>query len=553
MARILILLLVTTAAFGAAQMEPRTLISPISGKPFTVIDIPVTSGNKRILGVEGATDMGTDDDGCRHSSGPSEYEHYVVIDPYSYFSALGVEYGQNGKFNNRLSQEFKQWVISADGFHSEWVMDKDKLHSRAQRIGKAKGEQVPPIQDWVMPQNMIPLEKKYRMALFCYRRRGATDAFLGKLALTAAWAIRARINKPLMDSRLRPGIEEVNDRIAKHVVDGEVFDVKVFHEAYTKVFESSRLTDEGYFTAGIALVGFALRVGDFAQAMQVLDDMKKRFDGDKDMHVFFRGLVRDRRTMITTDYLGFLDTSIKHMVSAIANEEFPRAKLPEIVLVVAESYRRMGDGFRAYDWYLTLADMEETDPRLRRQIRESGKVPSVDAPYPVLLGWRADEYLERLTAEGVTHTGTISGPDAKLLNAIINEGLGTLAYSNPAWKPRTGGDLRELTKIMQDVGLAVLDYTERSGEWPEGLGQLWVSGVIPDRNRYNRFHDIINGEPLVYKPVGGGLRGLPRNTVVLSTASAVSTNQGPRYGAFLADLSVVWTAEKLEPGSLHTP
>lgn len=553
MHRTLVLVLIALTALPASQMEPRTLISPINGKPFTVVDIPVTSGSQRILGVEGAADMGTDDDGCRHSSGPSEYEHYVVTCPYTYFSALGVEYGKKGIFTNRLSDDFKRWVVSPDAFHSEWVIDKDKFHDRARRIAQAKGEALPSIGDWVIPQQMIPLEKKYRTALFCYNRRGATDAFLGKLALTAAWAIRARLNKPLLDVRMRPGIEEVNDRIAKYVVDGEEFDVDSFHEAYTKVFTTSRLTDEGYFTAGMALVGFALRVGDLAQAMETLDAMKKRFDGNEDMHKFFRGLVRDRRNSITTDYLGFLDTTNKHLTAAIANEEFPRAKLPEIVLVVAESYRRMGDRLRSYDWYLTLADMEETDPRLRRQIRESGKVPSIDAPYPVLLGWRADEALARMTRDGVTHSGTVSGPDSRLLNAIINEGLGTLEYENPNWKPRTGGDIRELTKVMQDIGLAVLDYTERSGEWPESLGRLWVAGVIPDRNRYNRFHDVIVGKPLRYQPGDGTLRQLPRNTVIISTSAAVPTNQGPRYGAFLADLSVVWVAEPLEPGTLHQP
>jgi hypothetical protein len=246
-----ILVSVSGTAFGS-QMEPRTLTSPINGKPFTVVDIPVTSGTKRVLGVEGSADMGTDDDGCRHSSGVNEYEHYVVTDPHTYFSALGVEYGQNGKFNNRLSQEFKQWVMSTDGFHSEWVIDKDKYHDRARRIAKAKGESLPDISEWAIPQQMIPLEKKFRTALFCYNKRGATDAFLGKLALTGAWAVRARINKPLLDSRMRPGIEEVNSHIAKHIVDGEVNEHCIL--AVAILVDGVRLIDHIHLGAGTTLV-----------------------------------------------------------------------------------------------------------------------------------------------------------------------------------------------------------------------------------------------------------------------------------------------------------
>ncbi len=553
MLRVVILSVLSIVSLLASQMEPRTLISPFTGKPFSVIDIPVNSGSHRVLGVDGASDMGTDADGCRHSSGVSEYEHYVAMDPYSYFAALGVEYGKDGRFTNRLSAEFKDWVVSPDGFHSEWVIDKDKFYDRGRRQAKARGQGVPPIGDWVIPQKMIPLEKKYRIALFCYKRRGATDAFLGKLALTGAWALRARINKPLMDTRLRPGVDEVNAKISRYVKDGAVFELQTFYDAYRQMFRSSSLTDEGYFICGNAYLGLALRVGDIQEVMDILDAMHERFDEKEDMHVFFRGLIRDRRNTIKTDYLGFLDTSIKHFTTAIANEEFPRSKLPEVVLVMAENYRRTGNLVRSYDWFLTLADMEESDPRLRAQIRDAGRAPTMDAPYAVVLGWSADEALQSLTEAGVVHPGKISGPDSRLLNAIVNEGLGTIEYKNPAWQPRVTGNQREVTQILHDVGLGVLDYTQRSGEWPAMLGELWQSGVLPDRNRYNRFHCTVTGKPFLYTPIGGELGRLPKNTVILSTSAPIPTNQGPRYGAFLADLAVVWTAQPLKPGELHQP
>jgi len=548
MQRWMILCMVTVLAVGpvaASQTEPRTVFSPIAGKPFRIEDIPVEA----LTANSGAPDMGTDDDGCRHSSGINEYNHYVVTDPYNYFSAMSYEWGRDGRFKAELSPDFRSWVTSKDGFHTEWVTDKDKLYDRAQRRARAYGKQITPIHEWVIPQAAIPPENKYRYALMSYRKRGASDAFLGKLALTGAWALRVKMNRPLHDTRLKAGIEEVNERLSRRLEETDSFELDPVTEAYREVFRGSRLTDEGYFVAGITLVGLVLRQGDIQEATKILDRMMSRFDTEQDdMHMFFRGLIRSRQNTIRVDYLGFLETAARHFSNALAAEQFPRPKIPEIVLIVAECHRRMGKQNRAYDWYLALADLEEADQRLRNEIREQGRVPSVDAPYHVLLGWRADEKLRELTADGVVHSGKISGPDTRLLNAIVNEGLGTLEYESPTWEPRADGGERELSRSLKHLGLAILDFTKRAGRWPDSLGELWLRGVIADRNGYNRFHDPMTGAPLLYQPIGGPLENLPRETVLIATSEPAETNQGPRYVVFTAGLKVVWTSEALEPG-----
>ena len=553
MLRFIALAIVSTGLAWGAQIDYRVVQSPINGKLIDdVADIPVTSGHDRVLGVDGDADMGIDSDGCRHSSGLSEYDHYIVTCPYSYFSAMAIEWGKNGRFNERLSPEFKQWLLSADGFHTEWVTDKQKKYTLAQKQARLTGKPLEPIQDWQIPQNTIPIEDKYRYALICYNKRGANDKVLGKLALTGSWAIRARLNKPLINPQLRPGVEEVNERIERLVKGGEEFDFDTFYEAYQKIFNSGRLTDEGYMTAGLVYFGFSLRQGDLEESIKILDKLEARYDGDEEMHKVFRSLVRARRTAIR-DYVGFMDTSVKYFTSALANEEFYRPQIPQIMLVVAEMYRRMGNPQRAYDWYLALANLEESNPRLRDQIRESGSQPNMSAGVGVMLGWQADEAMAMLDKAQVVHPGTIAGPDSRLLNAIVVEGLGTLSYVNPLWQPRSDGNQLQTSKILLDTGLAVLDYTDKLGEWPSELGELWMSGVMPDRNLYNRFHCMATGKPLLYTAIGGPLSSLSRNKVIVATSAPVPTNQGLVYGAFLAGLNVVWSKTPLKPGDLHEP
>lgn len=545
--------LVAAAPLAAVQVEPRVVYSPLNNKPFRIVDIPVTSNLRDQLGAEGAPDMGTDDDGCRHSSGVNEYEHYIATCPYTYFTALTVEWRPDGRFGTTLEPDFKQWVTSPEGFHGEWVTDKDRLYDRAQRAARAQRKQIPPISEWVIPQQMIPLEKRYRLALRSYQRRGVTEAFQAKLALNGAWALRVELNRPLLDQRLRAGIEEVNQRLEPYLEDSKTFDLDRVYDAYRTIFTGRRLTDEGYFVAGTAYMGFALRKGDLAEATGILDDLLARFD-DKgnDQHIFFRGLIRDRQQSIR-DYTGFLQLAATHFRNAIAAEEIPRPKLPEILLAVAECHRRMGAEVRALDWYLALANLDETHPRMREEIRQEKRYPTMDAPYALLLGWRADQYVEQLREKGVVHPGTIAGPDAKLLNAVLNEGLGTLAYESPTWAPHTGGTQLETARILNDVGKAILDYVNRAGRWPQRLGDLWIDGLIPNRNVYNRFHCPVTGEPLRYEPIGGPLDGLPADMVLIATPLPVPTNQGPRYGLFTANLQVHWSEQQVEPGKRFQP
>src|SRR5258708_2243959 len=72
---------------SALDMRDLTLVSPITGIPFRVVGVP---GAQR--GGDTLADMGADDDGCRHSSGASEYDYYIATDPSSYFSALTEEW-----------------------------------------------------------------------------------------------------------------------------------------------------------------------------------------------------------------------------------------------------------------------------------------------------------------------------------------------------------------------------------------------------------------------------------------------------------------------------
>lgn len=528
----------------ASQVEPRVLYSPFTNRSFEVLVIPVASAGRRNLGVGDEPDMGIDDDGCRHSSGINEYEHYVVTDPTSYFSALAIEWGDDGRFRNTLTREFREWVTSRDGFNSQFVTDRNNYYARARRMAQRSGERLPPFENWLIPQTMIPLATRYQLALRSYQRREATHSFQAKLALNGAWALRVMLNRPLVDGQLRGGIEEVNERLARHFEEGQAFDLERVLDAYRRIFGGRRLTDEGAFVAGITLVGLTMRTGDRAETEAIFDTLAKRYsDRNRDLHTMLSGVLRERRHVFTSDYLGFLSVAVEHFTRAIANEEFSRPRLPGTLLAVAECHRRLGNLSRAYDWYLALANLPEGQPRMREEIRAAGGAPGAEASYAMLLGWRADSYLERLSKAGVVHSGTIGGRDAALLQAVVNEQLGGADYVSPTWQPRSGGDHAELTTFLHNLGFAVLEYVKRSGDWPESLDQMWVDGVLRDRNAFNRFHCPVSGKPLAYRPIGGQIEELPARLVLLATTAPVPTNQGPRYGAFLSNLRIEWFSE----------
>lgn len=521
------------APLAATQFEPKQLISPIVNKPFQVVVVPPGEGNGDVLATDAAIpDMGTDEDGCRHTSGISEYDHYIATDPFSYFSALSIEWDQRGRFRGFLPDGFVEWVTGTDGFFDEWAPDKSRLYNRAVRQARARGELIPPQEEWVIPQESIAIEKRYRYALECYRRRGATQSFLGKIAMSGAWALRVRMNKPIVHTFLAGGIEEVNERLARTVDNQVEFNRDRFTEAYRAIYRRGGLTNEGFFIAGTAYLGFVLRQGNLAEAKLVIDEMRAHFAGQEDVEIF-NGLMQNRSTILS-EYVGFLNAAVGHFTVAIANEEFPRTRLPEVMFVTAESMRRSGDLERSYDWYLTLAQMDETQPRSREQIRGNGGVPSIEAPRAMLLGWRADEMLDRIEAQGVEARTTVRAVDRALLDAIRIEGLGTMDYINPEWTPRTGESYEALMAVMRELGKATLEFHNYTGDWPASLGEMWMLGAIRDRNRYNRFYCPVTGEALVYHAPLGAEPG--RDLILISSPEPVETPQGRRYIAFTAGL-----------------
>lgn len=532
----------------AQQIEPRTLFSPIINKPFEAIVVPTRQAAES-AGLAGAPDMGTDDDGCRHSSGISEYDHYVVTDPYSYFSALADEWNPHGQFMGQISKEFRDWILSKDGFHEEWVTDKDRFYDRALQVARGQGRSLPAIHEWVIPEDKIPIEKRYRYALTCYQRRQASMAFQAKLALTAAWALRVRLNRPLVHTNLKGGIEEVDALVQKHVQDGEEFRLEKWTETYRKIFESSKLTDEGYFTAGATYVGFLLRTGDHAKMLEALEALEKRYK-DKQDQLTLRGLVRTRRQNILDGqygYVGFLNIAVNAFCQAMANEEFARPHLPEVLLAVAECQRRTGNLDNAMNWYLALTQMDETQPQLRSELRAQKKVPSMEAPFPMLLAWRAEEQMAKLVKAGVQHNGRIGGPHSDLLNAVLNQGLGTPSYKNPAWKPRTGAGIPEVQVLLDDIARRVLVFRERTkGEWPRSLDDLWMRGIVRDRNQLNRFCCPSSGKPLRFAQLIGDQ---PARTVLLACPEPVADGKGGKvHVGMQINLQIVTSAKPLEPG-----
>lgn len=544
--RYLLLLLLSMPAW-ALQVQEMTIFSPITGQKFDIVGVPTEQQSATDL-----ADMGADDDGCRHTSGPSEYDYYVAVCPFSYFAALTTEWDQrSGRFREELPPEVKDWVNKA--FNTDWQLDFNRAYSVFQQAARMQGQPIPERKDWVMGQQGIPIEKRYKLALQCYEKRGARAVVLGKIALTGAWALRARLNVPVGHQSLDGGYEEVNALVAREVKAGEPFSLVKWLPAYRAIFTDASLTDEGYFIAGLTYFGLQLRDGDMAGARKTLDVMQERFTkNEKPAGEMLRGLVRERKRTVD-EYANLLTIAATDLTVAVASEEFPRMRLAPNLFAIAECLRRsgrQGSDVRAMDWYLALAKMPETQPRLRADIRAQGKAPGAEAPLAVSLGWLADRQIERMTAAGVVHPGEISGQDKRLLTAIVYENFGSPDYVNPGWKPRIDGNQQDCALVLNLVGQASMDFAFRKGVWPKSLDELWEQDVIKDRNRVNRFHCPVTGERLLYKPLAGDVTTASPRTVVVCTARAVPTNQGPRFGAYLANNQLLWTAEPLQPGTV---
>jgi hypothetical protein len=524
---------------SALDMRDLTLISPITGISFRVVGVP---GTQR--GGDTLADMGADDDGCRHSSGASEYDYYIATDPSSYFSALTEEWDdRTGRFRGTISPEFKEWVQRE--FNGDLQVDINHGFQLAIATNKAKGLPPPERSTFQLGQGDLAIEKRYRYALSCYAKRGARPAVLAKMALMGAWAIRSRVNLAIANQSLAGGYEEVNDKVVRQIKDGESFSLAKFLPIYQDIFENSRLSNEAYLVAGLVYFGMELREGDLGICQGILKKLTERLKEAKNGDVM-RGLVRERQAKLK-EYLFFLDQSARNFMEAIEGEEFTRQHLPETMLVVAECLRRGGEVPRAMDWYLAVAKMAETQPKWRDEFRAQGKAPGPDAPYHVQLGWIADRHIAELTKAGpVVHADV----DKPLLNAVVFENLGSTEYQNPRWKPATGATQRDCAVLLDIIGKATLEFSFRENLWPKSLGELWERDFIHDRNYVNRFHCPVTGKPFLYQEPTGDLSHIPPKSVLIATPEPVPTAQGPRYAAYLANTTIVWSATPLKPGEI---
>ncbi len=541
----LALLALGVSDLAAVQMQDVRLISPINGKPFSALVVPMV-GAARVEEDNTLADMGADDDGCRHSSGINEYDYYIATCPYSYFSALTVEWdSRNGRFLGEISPDIKGWVDKE--FNSNRQLESNNAFKLASSQAKATGQMPPERDAFVMSQQAIPLHRKYFCALECYEKRGARAAVLAKIALTGSWAMRVGFDQPISSDQLAGGIEEINDRIARHIQDGDGFDLKKWTEVYGKIFSKPEVkTNEAILIAGLVYHGFLVRAGDHQQAIGVLDSLHDRFERVSQGAELLKSLVRERRESYRR-YRSLTDLAATKFIEAVRMEEFSRPRLPEVLLVVAESLRRTDHLADAAQWYLCLAQMAETQPKLRADIRAEGKSPSVEAPYHLQLGWIADLQLIRLAEAGVVVAAVPQGASAPLLNAILFEGFGTPEFKNPAWKPIKDATQKECLMILNQVGKSVLEFKLRLGDWPTSLDDMWMRDLVRDRNLYNRFHCPVSGELLLYERQSGEV---PQRTALLVTPIAIPTSQGPRYGAYLANDHVVWSEQPIKPGEL---
>ena len=278
-----------------------------------------------------------------------------------------------------------------------------------------------------------------------------------------------------------------------------------------------------------------------------MEDRFQRSD-DKERGEFLRGLQRERKLSLGK-YKALTTSAAGSFMIAIAGEEFTRARLPPQLLAVAESLRRSGDLVRAMDWYVALSRLPESQPRLREDIRAQGKAPGADAALPVHLGWLADNRIAALKAGGVEHRADFGAADGALLSAIVFDQFGTSAFNMPSWRPRTDGDQTDCQRMLTLIGQSILDWNFRLQGWPGTLGELWDRELLKDRNRVNRFHCPVTGQPFVYAvPTGADYQALGLRTVLVTTPKPIKTADGERWGSFLSGNAVVWTPNQLKPG-----
>ncbi len=550
---VVLLIILACPLLHAVQLERRKLICPITGKSFSAEIIPPKTANRWRLGDPGPANMGTDEDGCRHDSGYSEYDNYVVISPWCYFAALSIEWSKNGRYRGRLPPGFKEWVRGPE-INGEWITDRNRSYKRFKdRFGD--NVNMPAVQDWEMPQEEIQLSTKYRMALRCYEKRDYPKIFLAKLALNGVWALRSRMCKPFAHPHLTGGIEEVNHELEGHLEHGEDFRRDKWAGIYKKIYEGGGLSPEGRFVAGFTHVGFLARQGDLAAMQKVLTDLFDQYR-DEARHAALRSLIRNRINLVEQWYLPFMEIAYRDFAHALRREEVPRPRMPEVLLAMAELRRRMGDFRGALDWYLCLANMHETQPRLRKDLRVAGKVPKQLDEEPNLLlhlGWKADEMIRRLESkDGIENDGRPQGADRDLVLAVMDHGLGTLAYDSPDWEPMTGRDTKNVQLYLMETGKSVLDYYVKMEIFPDRLGDMWLDGTIQswERNRMNRFHCPNTGAKFLYlRPTDK----ITQNTILVAMDKPLETTEGKRYGAFIYGCKVVWSNKPLFPGEEYRP
>lgn len=525
------------------------LFSPVTGEPFKAMGVPIEQP-----GMIGKADLGADEDGCRHTSGPSEYDYYIICDPYSLFTAMSVEWdSKSGRFRNPLPDDLKTWI--KQDLNTPFVLARERAFKSAQGVARSQGAPPPNRDTFVMPQSAIGIDERYEYALRCYQKRGALPSVQAKIAITGAWAQRARLNVPLGDPRLDGAYQEVAQITAKAMKDGEEFQLQKWLGVYKSIVDDEGLTNEGFYIAAATYFGFTLRDGNLAESKRVLQVMEDRFlrpGKNNERAEFLRGLQRERKLGLEK-YTGLTSQAASLFIIAISGEEFTRARLPQYLLAVAESLRRSGNDKRAYDWYLALSRMPEGRPRLRDDIRAQGKNPGADAPLAVHLGWLADKRLDIMNAAfieaGTPHSQEFEGNDTALLAAIVFDQFGTSAYNLPNWKPRTDGDQGDAQRMLTLVGQAVLDWNFRAGGWPTTLGELWDKEFLKDRNRVNRFHCPVSGEPLVYAmPSGADIQALGMRTVLVTLPKPIKTADGERWGCYLSSNQVIWAITPLRPG-----
>jgi hypothetical protein len=124
---------------------------------------------------------------------------------------------------------------------------------------------------------------------------------------------------------------------------------------------------------------------------------------------------------------------------------------------------------------------------------------------------------------------------------------------NPTWKPVTGATQADCARLLDLVGKATMDFAFRNSTWPKSLGELWSRDVIRDRNVVNRFCCPVTGKPFLYQEPPSGISTTSPKLVLVATAEPVPTNQGPRFGVFLANATLVWSSRPVKPGEPYTP